>query len=58
MLLATALLATATLEAGARLLVADPAELVVDGMLDVWRIAREAELLNSTLVPSDDCPGS
>jgi hypothetical protein len=51
-------LSMATLQARARLLVADPAELVVDGRLDVWRIAREAELVNSTLVPSYECPGS
>jgi hypothetical protein len=57
-MLKTACLAMATLHAGARLLVADPEELVVDGRLDVWRIAREAELVNSTQVPSYECPGS
>ena len=40
-----------------RLVVREEGELVVGGTVDVWRIVREAELLNSTMVPSDECPG-
>ena len=25
--------------------------------VDVWRIAREADIVNSTEIPSDECPG-
>ena len=41
----------------ARLVVGGEEELVVGGAIDVWRIVREAELLNSTMVPSDECTG-
>jgi len=44
----------------AKLVVLDEADLVLSRdpwEIDVWRIAQEADIVNSTEVPSEECPG-
>jgi hypothetical protein len=53
-------LLTVLATARARLFVTDEAELLLSRdpvEWDVWRIAREADLVNTTEIPSDECPG-